>query len=818
MPPSKAKYTEEDPIKVDLKEVCDYFYEEDLAVRQIQVRFWKRLKYYWNNFSQIFWSERDGSYIIPGRDNSDTSGSNDQSYYDRPVNVFKAFLETIVAALSVNIPAVSCMPDDADNPNDISTAKAGNKISELLYKRNNAVFLWLHALYIYCTEGLIACYTYEDEDEKYGTYEKKNYEDEQVTGFFCPSCKQQLDEGMIEQAKMIEERMAVKFDSNEEDAELAEYEDDKPLRLSGEELLEPVVCPECAVAIDGNLAQSTLTIPKFVGITNNPKSRLCMEVYGGLYVKVANYAKKQADTPYLAWMYDTHYANVLEVYDELWDKIDKGGWASNQGNDPIEQYARLNIQYRGEVPRDNVTVKNFWLRPAAFNILTQEKAKKLKEKYPNGCKVVVVQDIIAHHCAESLDDHWTLTQNPTSDYLNHEPLGEVVVNIQDIVNDLISLTLQLIEHGIPENWVDPSVVDVPAIGQREVTPGAYSPTKQAIGNKKISEAFHSTQAASVPPELFAFYKIINELGQFVSGALPSIFGGALPNSGETLGEYQESQRMALQRLQTPWKMLTIWWKLVMGKAIPQYMKMIVEDEKFVKKDQQGNFINVLIRKAELVGKLGDVELDNSDQLPVTEEQQKDIIMQLMQLNNVEVFEALASPENLPYVRKICRIPQFRLPGEDDRQKQYEEIQELINSVPIPLGGMPMEEGMEIEEGMPPQGNENEVETSAGASSFTSSIPIDIILDNHKVEAEICRNWLVGDAGRLAKVENPDGYANILLHFQEHTQAYNEQVKMMQMSQAAMSGGDETTGQESKDKTKNPSGSKTPKPGKGVKNG
>ena len=170
-----GKYTETDETKIDLKTVCDYFYNEDLDVRQVQVRFYKRLKLYWNNFSQVFWSERDGSYLVPGRDDiGDASASNDQSYYDRPVNVFKAFLETIVAALSVNIPAVSCMPDDADNPNDLSTAKAGNKISELLYKHNNAIFLWLHALYVYCTEGMIACYTYEDTDEKYGTYEKRD--------------------------------------------------------------------------------------------------------------------------------------------------------------------------------------------------------------------------------------------------------------------------------------------------------------------------------------------------------------------------------------------------------------------------------------------------------------------------------------------------------------------------------------------------------------------------------------------------------------------------------------------------------------------
>jgi hypothetical protein len=51
-----------------------------------------------------------------------------------------------------------------------------------------------------------------------------------------------------------------------------------------------------------------------------------------------------------------------------------------------------------------------------------------------------------------------------------------------------------------------------------------------------------------------------------------------------------------------------------------------------------------------------------------------------------------------------------------------------------------------------------------------SIPVDMDVDNHKVEADVCRSYLVGEAGRLLKVENPDGYQNVLLHMKEHIQA------------------------------------------------
>ena len=69
-------------------------------------------------------------------------------------------------------------------------------------------------------------------------------------------------------------------------------------------------------------------------------------------------AKKQADTPYLIWSYETHYANVLERFPDMRERIPQGGWATTGPNDPYEQYGRLNTQYRGEFPLENVTVKN----------------------------------------------------------------------------------------------------------------------------------------------------------------------------------------------------------------------------------------------------------------------------------------------------------------------------------------------------------------------------------------------------------------------------------------------------------------------------
>lgn len=713
-----------------LQTIVEKFENEDRPTRERQLRQYRKLKLYWNNMSRIYWSETARDYRIAS--NIDTTDADiQQAYYDRPMNVFRAFLETIIAALSVHVPTVNCVPDDADNPLDLATAKAGNIISEQIYRHNNAILIWLEALYTWCTEGLVGCYQYVKEDESYGTYEHKEYKDEEIEAYVCPTCQAQLSDEAFSAAV---ENM---YGPDDEDS----------LLLGTINELGPV-CPECGELLDENLQKSTTIIQRLVGVTTKPRSRICLSVWGGLYIKVAQYAKKQCDTPYLTLTYSTHYANAIKMYEHLRSKISKsnGNAGGIGGNDSYDRVYRQNTEYGGELPDDNVTVKYAWLRPAAFNVVSEDDTKKLKELFPQGVMVCFVNESCGEYRSEALDDVWTLTKNPLADYLTHEPAGELLVNVQDIVNDLISLTLQTIEHGVTQVWADPAVVNFNGMAQIESNPGMLTAVKAQGGTRNISDAFFTTSAASLAPETLKFYEIIQSLGQFVSGAMPSIFGGTQgKNSSGTASEYAMQKSMALQRLQTPWKMLTIWWKESMGKAIPAYMKEVQSDERVVKKDKNGGgFVNQFIRKAELAGKIGDIELENADTLPVTDEQKADVIMRLMDLNNQDIMQAMTIPENLPFVRKVVKIPEFTLPGEDDRNKQFEEINKLLNG-----------EMVEIEPD----------------------------IDNSEIHADICRGWAVSEAGRYAKEMNPVGYMMVLEHFKMHMMI----VQQTMMAQAALAG-------------------------------
>jgi hypothetical protein len=398
------------------------------------------------------------------------------------------------------------------------------------------------------------------------------------------------------------------------------------------------------------------------------------------------------------------------------------------------------------------------LVPAAFNVLTPEEADELRKLYPNGCKVVLANDCFADAENEALDDCWTLTINPLTDFVNHDPLGLLLVSIQEITNDLISLTLQTIEHGIGQTFADPAVLNFNAYRQMESTPGGIYEAVPKSG-KTLQESFHEVKTATLSPEVMPFASNIQSLAQLVSGALPSLFGGAIEGS-ETASQYSMSRAQALQRLQNTWKTFTVWWKQIFGKTIPMFIKETKSDERDVQRDTNGNFINVFIRRADLEGKLGKVELEANENLPLTWSQRKDVIMQLFEAQNPEILAVLGSAENLPIIREAIGLEGFFVPGEDSREKQYDEIKLLLNSTPLPTGDPMMPE-------MP-------------------SVEIDPIFDEHEIEFETICNWVRGEAGRLAKTDNPEGYKNVLLHGKLHYMEMQMQM-MQQAAQQAQSG-------------------------------
>lgn len=708
---------------------------EDRSARNWQVRLWKKLENYFKSFQTIFWDDVAHDYRSPlfvsdwSQLTPNPNIDIDPGIYPRIVNIYRAYMESIIAALSSGIPYVRFYPEDADNGSDLETAKAYSKISQLIEQQNKSEFLFMHALFILCNQSFVACYNYAHESEEYGTTTKKIFgkRDFIQVDKVCPNCGMELSS---------EEQIKEEY--------LPEQE------------FEPEECPQCGevtapVAIPGQ--ESTQTVQ--TGEQEVGKTRVLLEVYGPLNVKVPTWVRRQKDTPYLSLETEIDISLAKALYPKIADKI-----TTTNSLDTYDRWGRQSLEFAGNTESQQITLRRSWIRNWAFEKCEDEATRdQLKQLYPNGCYVVFCNDIYAESYEEKLDDHWTITETPLSSKIHAEPLGFSLMYIQEMVNDLINITMQTCQFGIAEMFADPEVVNFEVYGESENAPGTLFPAIPKRGSSSLQESFFQSKPATLSREIEPFKETLMQAGQLVSGALPSIFGGINPGGSKTLGEYEQSRTQAMQRLSLTWKMLVLWWTKIQEKAVTEHVGHMLEDEKIVQKQGEG-FVNSWIRKSELTGSVGRAVSESSDQLPISWQQKNGLFFQLVGLNNEMINSALFTPENAELLASIIGMSELKIPGAEDRIKQLLEIAELIKAQPTQDPMMDQMTGQPVIDpatGQPVLGPQQ------------STIPIEPNVDNHEVHIQVSLAWLNGEAGRVTKETNPGGYQNVVAHLMEHNQ-------------------------------------------------
>jgi len=467
-------------------------------------------------------------------------------------------------------------------------------------------------------------------------------------------------------------------------------------------------------------------IPRIIGSRINPKSRTIIEVFSPLFAHIPFYARQQEHIPYLRLKFEQHFSLIKNIY----PKLAKKGITPSTDVDDAE-YRGLNVA----VNNSNLcTVECLWVRNWGLDIV-QGKDKdvaKLKKRFPDGMYAVIIDGNLVEVQNEALDDHWEISNSPLSTYIHGEPLGKPLAPIQEINNEVVDLQIETFEHSIPETFARADVLDFKKYGKSKAAPGMIFPIKAPMDGSPLSGAFHSLKTATLSEETETFARRLDEKGQFVSASFPSIYGGPATSGSKTAKEYTESRAMALQRLSIPWNTVKFFWAGLMGKAVPLFIAALKEsqqDYKSVDKTNTG-FVNNWITQEDIAGKIGRVEADVDEDMPQSAAQLKDIFVQLMTLKDEHISEAIYHPENTGLLIKALGAPDFYIPGNDERNKQYDEFRALLRG-----------EAVEITE-----------------------------IDNNVIEAEVCDVFLTSATGLMIKKNNPEGWEAIRKHRNEHKAA------------------------------------------------
>lgn len=690
-----------------LLEIVLYAEKEDEAIRYLPLLRAKRNECYFNNIHKIFYDEaaRDYRTIDSLADKLATIGGVDDV---KTVGAYRAYAESLIAALSISTPAVEFTPDDAENPEDIEAAKAYSSISELVNRHNHSNLQLIKALSIFFNQGIVAGYNYYKTDPAYGIYSKPSKtqpRERKYVDLYCSNCgnlvNANLSPSVVQQGSTV-------------------------------------TCRDCGVTAPPNVIQKLDYEDEVVEWEDTPKGRAAYSLFGMTAVKVPVYAKTQADCGYVLLRVDDSVGKWRTAYDDY--SIDSGGGDTYK----YERWARLPPDYMETIPTDLTTGRYCWIRPWYYStVLKEDEAQWLTQQYPKGVMVTVIGDKIYEKESEKLDDRWTITFDPRANLIHGEPAGNALVPLQDAITDTFNLGLQLIEYGVPETFAHPKTLNLKKYAKSAASPGMMTPALPPGPDKTLADGFHTIKAATLTNEHSTFTDQLRSLTEFVTGALPSIFGGQLPNGSDTATEYTESRARALQRLQITWQIMAVFWGDMIFKTCNAFAKNIQEDERYTDK-KNGTFINVWIRKSSLQGKVGHIEPETNGQLPQSWSQKKDFLMSLIQLKDPTIGSILMHPNNSNLIKNITGMPEFYIPGENDRDKQYTEYYLLSQGQPI--------------------------------SDTEPSIPIDIDVDDHEIHMLVLKNILVSTVGIQLYQTNPAGYQNNILHYRMHELA--QQAKTM----------------------------------------
>jgi hypothetical protein len=281
--------------------------------------------------------------------------------------------------------------------------------------------------------------------------------------------------------------------------------------------------------------------------------------------------------------------------------------------------------------------------------------------------------------------------------------------------------------------------------------------------------------------------LIGPVAQFLTGMFPAIFGGNMEDV-KTASGYALARDQAMGRLGLVWRRTKQFYSDVMLLSVDCFRKNRPGDAEIPLLGPDGVFDSRAIRIADLKGNIC-VHPEADETFPRLKSQQRGVLQQMFGINDPVLQKALTEPANMGYIKNVLGLTELVIPGEDSRNKQLREIQQLLAGAPIVIAlnasGV-AHAGPVRGDDAGSSGGSFEAQSAAGHSTghaggamplVLPSVPVDNLLDDHAVEFEECKRWANSDAGQAAHMTNPAGFANVRAHAEAH-------LRVMQASEVA----------------------------------
>lgn len=559
---------------------------------------------------------------------------------------------------------------------------------------------------------------WEADDKAFGTVKVPQFQPKMVTledgGFGCPNCGQKSP-----QPEMVD----------------ALDQMGQPMQQS--------VCPACK----GELADFhyrppvTAEIPEYVGTASFPQAGPKVTLCTGMTVSIPQDVKDLRHAPWLIYEYEEHRGVLLEFFGEKLRNLIEEGTGNIKGGKQATQAAALQARQSqftltGQVApnlQNRWTFSRYWIRPSMFEYAKKEEREMLKQQFPRGVKVSLVDGVVVDMAEEDLGEVWVVGVPEAGKGLIHKPICWGILGHQDIINDFYQIMIANLERGLPSFIFDPEVIDRDALSRKSYLPAEAVPAKRSAGSL-IEKAIAKLPTASFPDQAPVIASAVESNIQLHTGLLPTAWGGG--EKSATAEESRNKLNQALQQLSIHGIFAGKFWIDLFTLAVHMTAKYAAGDFSVSVSGKNGLTTSEVVEIQAL--KDGEFVFQAEVGIPMTFAERKDQLNQII-TQNPDLAKAmqLDSRTNLPIVRDalLTGMNELQVYGEDEWQNTLEKIQQLIEEQPMQA----------------PDGSQ---QPSQQPEEFVT---------NYATEADNVRQWLLSEQGRQAKREKPMGWRNVVLY-------------------------------------------------------
>src|SRR5215471_3539388 len=681
-----------------LRDLALQYRQEGIVARRHEIRRIRQARLFWQGLQYAWWNPNDMNWHLPFESRfGDERELEEMPRYQFVTNFYQGFGLSFVALLSQDVPSVRFYPQSTQSLEDIAAARVASDVAQLVEQNNHVEELLTSIGYFLWTDGKLGAYVrYVADGQRFGFREEQILEAVEVPlgedTYVCPQCGK---ETAVSSLSPQPERSYVpgrEVEGSGQDARpeqrLPDYSAQEQ-RANARNDSDPgfAACPGCGAEMnDAHLRQAErVTVPRVAGTRRVPNGQEIITIAGGLELNTPVWANEMHEYPYLQWQTEVHRSKLKAAYPHAANKIES---APSQGaEDVYARVSRLSVEqglpsiHPGDALMNLITFDRTWLRPWAFYAVEDEATRKeLLSLFPDGCYVAFAGDAYCEARNESMDDHWRVLHALPGDGQNRPSVGDSLVQVQERYNVLSNMQAETYEYGIPPIYADPQVLDFDALANQVAEPAAHFPARARPG-QPLAAGFFQPAPAQVPPDMIRHQQdLIGPVAQFLTGLFPAIFGGGMEDV-KTASGYALARDQAMGRLGLVWRRTKQFYADVLLLAVDCFRMNRPEDVEIPLLGPDGVLDARTIRTADLKGNIC-VHPEADETFPRLKSQQRGILQQLFGINDPVLQRALTEPANLGYIKNVLGLTEMVIPGEDSRNKQLREIQQLLASAPI----------------------------------------------------------------------------------------------------------------------------------------